>query len=87
MPIGRTCPKCLCFDVRRVAMGGDDLHGYQCHDCQHIFYISVDELQREAEDMRRARSLDSRRKRHRSAAVVSRPSFPPAPWPRLSAAP
>ena len=52
MPIGRTCPKCLCFDVRRVAMGGDDLHGYQCHDCQHIFYISVDELQREAEDMR-----------------------------------
>jgi hypothetical protein len=33
-------------------MGGDDLHGYQCHDCQHIFYISVDELQREAEDMR-----------------------------------
>ena len=48
MTAGR-CPKCQCFDVREVTARGDDLHGYSCHDCLHVFYVSA-ERQGEPDD-------------------------------------
>ena len=50
MTIGRTCPKCQSFDVRQVTMQGDDLYGYACHDCLHVFYITAEDLQREYDE-------------------------------------
>ena len=39
MSVGRTCPKCQSFDVRKLSVGGDNLQGYACHDCLHVFYL------------------------------------------------
>jgi transposase-like protein len=52
MSVGRTCPKCQSFDVREVTVGGDDLRGYSCHDCLHVFYLSTADLEREQQDIR-----------------------------------
>jgi hypothetical protein len=52
MTVARTCPKCQSFDVRAVTVQGDDLRAYSCHDCLHLFYITVDDLHTEQDDMR-----------------------------------
>jgi hypothetical protein len=31
-------------------MQGDDLYGYACHDCLHVFYITAEDLQREYDE-------------------------------------
>ena len=47
-----TCPKCQSFAVREVSLHGDDLHGFSCHDCRHVFYLRAADLQRERDKMR-----------------------------------
>ena len=59
--VGRTCPKCQSFDVRAITVGGDDLRGYACHDCRHVFYLRTADLEREQLDLRAGKVTPLRR--------------------------